>query len=37
MNREQLIISIMALSPVVAYLLYKVGLELWCIMYGLLY
>ena len=36
MNREY-IVSAIALSPIVAYLLYKVGLELWCIAYGLIY
>ena len=25
------------MSPIVVYLLYKVGLELWCIAYGLIY
>jgi len=37
MNRELLYITALAFSPVVAYLLYKVGLELWCIAYGLVY
>lgn len=36
MSREY-IVGALALSPLVAYLLYKVGLELWCIAYGLIY